>query len=371
MKKNLTGFTLHELAEIIKTAGFPAYRAEQVFRYLHFHTIEDIGSMNIVPVNIREFLNSNFKITPLKTITVTESGVDNTRKFLFEAVEGGKPVKIETVLISENERLTVCVSTQAGCNVGCDFCATGRMKLLRNLTPGEIVSQVYGVSRLAQGKITNLVFMGMGEPLLNYDNVIKALLILTDKKGFAVSSGKITISTVGFKDRIKKLADDITSPENSTLRRLKLALSLHTTDKGLREKIIPVSKIHSLSGIYEELIYFYRKTGTKITYEYIHFEGINDTPNDVKRLTKLSGMIPSNINIIPFHPVDFELSGPLNNLNKKIHTNIFDGSENSLSKNKLNDFITELRENKVIVNLRTSSGVDINAACGQLAVINR
>jgi adenine C2-methylase RlmN of 23S rRNA A2503 and tRNA A37/adenylate kinase family enzyme len=243
------------------------------------------------------------------------------------------------------------------------------MKFGRNLTAGEIVSQVYEVSRQTKERITNVVLMGMGEPLMNYDNVLKALLILTDTKGYALPSRKITVSTVGFKNKIKKLADDITSPGNYALRKLKLALSLHTTDKGLREKLIPTAKLNPLSAIYEELIYFYKITGTKLTYEYIHFEGINDTPDEVKRLTKLSRMIPCNVNIIPFHTVSFELAEPLNKLNKKIHANIFDGNKNSLSKNKINDLIAVLRGNKVVVNLRSSSGADINAACGQLAVI--
>ncbi|MCX6160301.1 MAG: 23S rRNA (adenine(2503)-C(2))-methyltransferase RlmN [Ignavibacteriae bacterium] len=369
MKENLRGFTLRELEDIIKSAGFPVYRALQVFQFLHAHMTAEIASMKIVSQEVREFLESGFEITMLKEIAVAYSVLDKTRKFLFEAAEGGKNVQIETVLICEDERRTVCVSTQAGCKVGCEFCATGKMKFGRNLTAGEIVSQVYEVSRLTKERITNVVLMGMGEPLMNYDNVLKALLILTDTKGYALPSRKITVSTVGFKNKIKKLADDITSPGNYALRKLKLALSLHTTDKGLREKLIPTAKLNPLSAIYEELIYFYKITGTKLTYEYIHFEGINDTPDEVKRLTKLSRMIPCNVNIIPFHTVSFELAEPLNKFNKKIHANIFDGNKNSLSKNKINDLITELRGNKVVVNLRSSSGADINAACGQLAVI--
>jgi 23S rRNA (adenine2503-C2)-methyltransferase len=174
---------------------------------------------------------------------------------------------------------------------------------------------------------------------------------------------RITVSTVGFKGRIKKFANDISLPENQKIRKVKLALSLHSTDNGIREAIIPTSKNNRLPDLYEELIYFYRTTGNKVTYEYIHFPGINDTKNDIKRLASLAQMIPSNINIIPFHPIGFNLSKPLDELN-----NLTLDTNKLLSNQKLNDLIASLREKKVVVNLRTSSGVDINAACGQLAL---
>jgi 23S rRNA (adenine2503-C2)-methyltransferase len=367
--KNLREFTLTGLQEEIKNLGIPKYRAEQIFISVNRKHAQDINSITGIPKELAAELSAYFYIEPLTLITKTTSK-DNTQKFLFETTEAKKgKVKIESVLIREEERDTVCVSTQAGCNVGCEFCATGKMGLMRNLTPGEIVSQVYDINTLTGIKPTNLVFMGMGEPFLNYESVMEALKILTDKKGFALPSKRITVSTVGFVNRIKKFADDIS--ENENLSNVKLALSLHTTDNGLREKLIPVSKAHKLSKIYEELIYFYRKTGNKITYEYIYFEGLNDTENDVKRLARLSGMIPCNINIIPFHPVDYDLAEPLKTLNKKIHDKIKDGKENSLSYSKnLSDFIDSLRNERVTVNLRSSSGVDINAACGQLAVRN-
>lgn len=353
----------------MKSLGVPSYRAEQIFISVHNKLAADIDSIKGIPKELALKLKSHFTIEPLDLITTTTSK-DKTQKFLFGTSDTiSRKVKIESVLIKEEERNTICVSTQAGCNAGCEFCATGKMGLLRNLTPAEIVSQIYEIISITGIVPSNLVFMGMGEPFLNYASLMDALEILTDKKGPGISSRRITVSTVGFTGRIKKFADDISALPN--LRNVKLALSLHSTDRGFRETLIPVSKKNTLPSIYDELVYFYRKTGNKVTYEYIFFEGLNDTDNDVKRLAKLQRMIPSNINVIPFHPVDFELKPPIDILNKKIHEKIIHGKEKSLSNSKnLLDFIARLKKERVTVNLRSSSGVDINAACGQLAVKN-
>ena len=225
-----------------------------------------------------------------------------------------------------------------------------------------IRDRVYEVKRLTGIEPTNIVYMGMGEPFLNYDNMLKSLKILTHAKGMGLSSKRITVSTVGFVGKIRKFADDIMLEENKSVKNVKLALSLHSTDNGLRESIIPTSVKNKLSDLYKEISYFYQKTKNKVTYEYIYFEGLNDTDNDIKRLEKLLKMVPSNLNIIPFHPIDFELNKPLDVFNIKKDKN------NLLSNKKLFDFIAKLKNNKVVTNLRSSSGVDINAACGQLAV---
>jgi 23S rRNA (adenine2503-C2)-methyltransferase len=202
--------------------------------------------------------------------------------------------------------------------------------------------------------------MGMGEPFLNYENTIGALKILTDNRGLGIPSRKITVSTVGFNQKIRKFADDLVTENNKSIKNIKLALSLHSTNQGIRESIIPVSKLNRLNDLYKELVYFYRTTGTKITYEYIFFPGINDTEEDIKRIVKLSGMIPCNFNLIPFHRIGYELKPPLDIFNNS------KGTYNSLLINSLNYFISKLKSKKVIINLRSSSGIDINAACGQL-----
>ncbi|MCB0722549.1 MAG: 23S rRNA (adenine(2503)-C(2))-methyltransferase RlmN [Ignavibacteriae bacterium] len=371
MKLNLLNLTLSELTGYLVEAKEQKFRARQIFDSIHSKGVTEIGDIIGIPGSLKAKMNEEFEIPALKLDKISESELYNTKKFLFELpgatsskVTGN--LKIETVLINEGRRHTVCVSTQVGCNVGCEFCATGKMGFQKNLDVSQIINQVYGVIKCTGTIPTNLVFMGMGEPFLNYDNMLNALQILTSEFGLQIPSRKITISTVGFKGKIKKFADDITLPENTSIKNVKLALSLHSTDNGIREAIIPTSVKNRLPDLYEELVYFYKKTGNKVTYEYIYFDGLNDTENDIKRLEKLSRMIPCNINIIPFHPIDFELGGPLSRYNAPN-----DGSKvktNSLLIEKINDFIAELRARDVVVNLRSSSGVDINAACGQLAV---
>lgn len=355
MKKNILNLTLEEL----KKEFSPAYRANQIFIGIHKHLKEDFFQINSIPNELKTKLAETFTFEKPKIINISVSSLDKTEKFLFLSSNN---ITFEAVLIKENTRRTICVSTQAGCNVGCPFCATGQMGLKKNLSPAEIVSQVYQITLYQKLPPTNIVYMGMGEPFLNYENVLKSLLILTHPHGLGISSRRITVSTVGFVNKIKKFADDITSPQNTYLRHIKLALSLHSTDKGIREELIPTAVYNPLNKIYEELTYFYRTTGTKITYEYIYFEGINDKPEDINRLEKLSRMVPSNINVIPFHPVKHQLNGLLKIYNKREN-----GENFSLLIKKINNFIAELRNRKVVVHLRSSSGQDINAACGQLA----
>lgn len=359
--KDLAGMLPEELEAVALNYGEMKYRGEQIFRAIHGGAT-DLNEARNLPASFRQGLKDAYITDPLRLVNETHSGIHDTEKFLF-SLSRDSGIRIETVLISEKGRNTVCVSTQAGCNVGCEFCATARLGFRSNLTAGEICAQVYNVSKFTGKDITNVVYMGMGEPFLNYNNVLRSLRLLTHDKGLSLPGKRITVSTVGFRDRIKKFADDIMLPENSGARRVKLALSLHSTDNGIRESIIPVSVRNRLPDLYEELVYFYRKTGTKITYEYIHFPGVNDTQNDVKRLAALSRMVPCNINIIPFHPISFELSKPLDVLNDSETV-----TKKLLSNQRLNDLIASLKKHKVVVNLRASSGIDINAACGQLAL---
>ena len=362
VRKNITDLLQEEIETELSLLGEKKFRAAQIFSAVHARGAVLFEDLIPLPKSLRQKLAGSFEIKNLRESKITSSEKYNTRKFLFE-LERDPKIRIETVLISEKGRNTVCVSTQAGCNVGCEFCATGKLGFRLNLSAGEICSQVYEVRRQTGVEITNIVYMGMGEPFLNYANVLKSLLMLTNADGLAIPGKRITVSTVGFKGKIKKFADDLTSPGNERIGNVKLALSLHSTDNGLRESIIPTSKSNRLPDLYEELTYYYRRTGNKVTYEYIHFPGINDSENDVKRLTALSSMIPSNINIIPFHPIGFQLPKPLDKLNDS-----FSDTKKLLSNQKLNDLIASLKNNKVVVNLRTSSGVDINAACGQLAL---
>lgn len=361
--KNILDLTLPELEEEMISIGERKFRARQIHSSLHKKNLTDFKDFHGIPSELRVKLSEIFQIPKLKLIRQTDSKKFNTKKFLFELSHHQKEkLLIEAVLISEKGRNTICVSTQVGCNVGCEFCATGKMGFKKNLNVSDIISQVYEIKRITGANITNIVYMGMGEPFLNYSNMLRSIKVLCDESGMNLSSRKITVSTVGFKGKIKKFADDLCEPENASIKNVKLALSLHSTDNGIRESIIPTSQKNTLSEIYGELSYFYQKTGNKITYEYIFFEDLNNTENDVSRLERISRMVPSNINIIPFHPIDFELAKPLDIFNKSKDI------KKLLSNKKLFDFIAKLKNRKVTVNLRSSSGVDINAACGQLAV---
>jgi 23S rRNA (adenine2503-C2)-methyltransferase len=364
-KKNILSLSLEDLQNEITGLKEPSYRAKQIFNSLHKKNSASLNDISGVPTELKEKLDRISYIPVLKTIKVSESEKFNTKKFLFEISTSVENNLIETVLISENDRETICISTQVGCNVGCEFCATGKMGFKKNLEVSEIISQIYEVKRLTGITPTNIVYMGMGEPFLNYDNMLNSMKMITHKEGMALSSKRITVSTVGFKGKINKFADDLMKEENVSIKNVKLALSLHSTDNGFRESLIPTSIKNRLPDLYKEISYFYQKTKNKVTYEYIYFEGLNDTENDIKRLEKISKMVPSNINIIPFHPIDFELVKPLDIYNVKKDIN------NLLSNKKLFDFIATLKSHKVVVNLRSSSGVDINAACGQLAVHNQ
>ena len=363
-KINLTDLNFEQLEKEITFLNEPLYRAEQIFTSVHKKNVKSINEIAAIPASLKEKLGRKYFILNLINVKITDSANSVTRKFLFEtdSADSGQKNFIESVLISEKGRETVCISTQSGCNVGCEFCATGKMGFKKNLSVSEIISQIYEVKKLSGKNPSNIVYMGMGEPFLNYDNMLNSLKILTHPSGFGLSSKRITVSTVGFMGKIKKFADDLISPENISIKNVKLALSLHSTDNGFREKIIPTSSKNTLQEIYKEISYFYQKTKNKVTYEYIYFEDLNDTDNDVKRIARLLRMVPSNLNIIPFHKIDFELQKPLDAFNNKQDT------KKLLSNKKLFDFIDKLKNEKVIVNLRSSSGSDINAACGQLSV---
>jgi 23S rRNA (adenine2503-C2)-methyltransferase len=367
-KKNILNFSPGELKQEIMDLSEEPYRAIQIFNSLHKKNVNKFEEIKNIPAELKQKLMDKFEIKKLRTVQISESEKFNTKKFLFEIqnIKNDKVEKylIEAVLISEKGRETICISTQVGCNVGCEFCATARMGFQKNLDVSEIISQVYEVKRRTGITPTNIVYMGMGEPFLNYDNMVRSLKILTHEEGLNISAGKITVSTVGFKDKIRKFADELIKSENKKIKKVKFALSLHSTDSGIRESIIPTSKKNRLSQLLPELSYFYQMTRNKITYEYIYFEGLNDTANDIKRIEKLSKMVPCNFNIIPFHPIHFELKKPLDIFSIRMN------KMKTFSEGNLKNFISKLRQKGVVTNLRSSSGDDINAACGQLAVIN-
>ncbi len=335
-----------ELENLVLELGWEKFRAKQIFKWLYNKQVDSYSQMTDLPKSYRDELAQIARINELKLVTFEKSNCDGTIKFLFELKDGEK---IESVLIPDESRLTLCVSTQVGCPIDCKFCATGAMGFKRNLSPGEIVDQIIQAQKHTDRRITNIVFMGMGEPLLNLKNLLKAIDIITSDDGIRIGARKITVSTVGLPDKIKELAD--------AGRKVKLAISLHTLDEELRAKLIPIAKKISISSIIDAVRYYYDKIGLRITYEYILFDGLNDTDEDVEKLTKLAKVIPCKINLIKFHPVDFIRKDPI--------------LKNLKPSKRLEEFAQKLRENNLTVFVRSNAGEDIKAACGQLAILNK
>lgn len=357
-KLNLKGLTLKELEGFAVSIGESKYRGKQLFDWLYTKEAESFAEMTSLSKSLREKLASLATIESLTMVTSQTSREDGTTKYLFELFDGKR---IESVLIpprtafqspdareeEEQKRLTLCVSTQVGCPLDCKFCATATMGFLRNLTTGEIIDQILQVKKHSGKRITNLVYMGMGEPLLNYENVMKSVEIITT--GMGIAARRITISTAGLVPQIKRMAD-----EN---RKTKLAISLHTLDDNARTDLMPINKKFSLDDLIASVEYYYKKTKRRVTFEYILFDGWNDRDEDIARLVKLAKRVPCKVNIIPFHSIEFA------------HPTGFALQLHPASPERSDEFAQKLRAAHLTVFIRSSAGEDIEAACGQLAVI--
>jgi 23S rRNA (adenine2503-C2)-methyltransferase len=377
--RNLKGLSLRELEEFAVSMGEKPFRGRQLFEWIYNKKAAGFDEMTDLPAQLRLRLGDEAAIGSIGLLETTRSA-DGTTKLLF-SLEDGK--KVESVLIpprtafrggeegaeqdggeegevndgganggevsnpsAAGERLTLCVSTQVGCPLDCAFCATATMGFLRNLTAGEIVSQVTAAGEIAGRKITNIVFMGMGEPLLNYDEVMKSAEIIST--GLKIAARRITVSTAGWAPGIRRMADEG--------RRVKLAVSLHTLDEAARASLMPVSKKYPLAELLDAAEYYYGRTKQRITFEYILFHGWNDSDADARRLAALMRRIPGKVNIIPFHSVDFSFPagrGP---------------ALRPAPAGEIDAFARKLRAGHVTAFVRSSAGEDINAACGQLAV---
>ncbi len=349
--RHIKDYSQPELAEMFTQLGEQKFRAKQCFLALYQPTLRSFDEISTLPQALRVKLSEEFSLFSMEISNVQVSE-DGTQKFLFTLTDG---MAVEAVLIpselvteeGEPKRLTLCVSSQVGCPLGCKFCATASLKLKRNLSVSEIIDQFLLVQQRTDKPITNMVFMGMGEPMLNYDNVMKAVEIFTHPDLQLLGARHITISTAGILPGIMRMAD-----EN---RSVKLAISLHATTNVLREKLMPISKAFTLQKLGEAIEYYYRKTRKPITYEYILFEGLNDSELDVQRLARITRRVPSTVNVIPFHPIEF--TNPEGFAAELLPT----------SKEKFQRFIAQLKHAGVTVMIRSSSGEDIDAACGQLA----
>lgn len=349
---NVKGLDLVELQMFVEEHGEKKYRAMQLFGWLYAKGARSFDEMTDISKEFRTTLAQTAMISNLQLVRRSIS-VDGTMKFLFGLNDS---LAIESVLIpptkdssGAEKRLTLCVSTQVGCPLDCKFCATGSMGFARNLTSGEIVDQVIQAQHYSQKRITNLVYMGMGEPMLNYENVMKSIDLLNDDRGLNIGARHITLSTAGYANKIRQMAD-----EN---RKVKLALSLHSLDNEKRATLMPITKKFPVAELISSLEYYYRKTRRRPTFEYILFDGFNDSEVDIRAFITLSKRIPCKVNLIPFHSIEFtqELDFiPL--LKPTPHP-------------RVEAFAHALRNAGITVMVRSSSGEDINAACGQLAII--
>lgn len=345
-KIELKGLTLAELQDYCVSIGEPKYRASQLFNWIYNHICFDFNEMQNLSKELRSKLDEACDLRTLDLVTTQSSHSTGTKKFLFETYDKHK---IESVLIPEKERSTLCISTQVGCPLDCKFCATGLMGYKRNLTAGEVVDQ-YLLTAKENGKekITNIVYMGMGEPLLNFNTTLKSAEIFTHELTKGLSRTRITVSTSGIPHKIKELAD-------SGLR-VKLAFSLHSAFEDFRSKIMPINKKYSLKENVDALKYYSQKTKTRITFEYTMLKDLNDRDEDVKAITKLCEKFPSKINVIPFNSIKHMNPG---GISAELEPTPYD---------EILHFVDKLRSNNITVMVRETQGDDIAAACGQLAV---
>ena len=340
MKKDIRKLGLPELKDYVSETGLPVFRAKQIWEWIWVksaHTFEEMSNLSLL---MRAQLAKDFDILPISVQTDQKSN-DGTIKLAFALHD---KALVEGVLIPADDRMTACVSSQVGCSLSCKFCATGYMDRKRNLDPAEIYDQVVEIDKQAKRHfdtpLSNIVFMGMGEPLLNYKNVLQGIERITSIDGLNMSPKRITVSTAGIAKMIIKLADDQV--------KFNLALSLHAANDLKRNQIMPINETNTLKVLKEALLYFYQKTGNQITFEYIVFDNFNDRIEDAEELWHFAKSIPSKINIIEYNP-------------------IAEAQYQNTTADKLEQFADFLKSKKLTVNIRRSRGKDIDAACGQLA----
>lgn len=338
--RDIRKLKLDELKEFFVSQGDKAFRAQQVYDWLWNKSAKSFEQMTNLSLETREMLKKNFVINHIKVDKMQRSE-DGTIKNAVMLHDG---LVVESVLIPTEKRITACVSSQVGCSLACKFCATARLKRQRNLSPDEIYDQVVAIKEQAEmffGRpLTNIVFMGMGEPLLNYNNVLAAIDKITNQKGLGMATKRITVSTVGVAKMIMKMADDGV--------KFNLAVSLHAAINKTRSSIMPINDTNSLEELGEALKYWYQKTKSKVTYEYVVWKGVNDTEEHARALLKFCKLVPSKVNLIEYNPID---EGEFQQADDKV----------------LDMYMHLLESNGITTRIRKSRGKDIDAACGQLA----
>ncbi|GGK11351.1 putative dual-specificity RNA methyltransferase RlmN [Yeosuana aromativorans] len=340
VKKDIRALTKEQLRDFFAKQGDKAFRGNQVYEWLWQKAAYSFDDMTNLSKETRQMLDDRFVINNIEVSTMQRSN-DGTIKNAVRLHDG---LIVESVLIPTPTRTTACVSSQVGCSLDCKFCATARLKRMRNLNPDEIYDQVVAIDKESKlyfnRPLSNIVFMGMGEPLMNYNNVIKAIDKITSPEGLGMSPKRITVSTSGVPKMIKKMTDDDV--------KFNLAVSLHSAIDEVRTSIMPFNETFPLEDLKEALEYWYAKTKRKISYEYVVWKGINDTQKDIDAFVKFCKYVPCKVNIIEYNPID-------------------DGQFQQASNAALEQYIETLEKNRIVVNVRHSRGKDIDAACGQLA----
>ena len=335
-KPDIKSMTFTELREEICAMGEKKFRADQIYQWMHGKLARGFDEMTNIPAAFREACKKKFSYTALRTVRVQESRLDGTKKYLFALADGNV---VESVLMPYRHGNSVCISSQVGCRMGCRFCASTLDGLTRNLLPSEMLDQIYSISVLTGERVSNVVVMGTGEPLDNYDNLLRFIRLLTDENGLHISQRNITVSTCGIVPNILKLADEGLQ--------ITLALSLHGATDEKRKELMPIAKVYSIQELMDAVDVYFAKTGRRITFEYSLVAGVNDTYEDVVNLSKLAAGRNCHINLIPVNPIkERDFKQP-------------DAAYVTAFKNKL-------EKNRINVTIRREMGRDIDGACGQL-----
>lgn len=336
MYKDIKSLTLEELQNWVVSEGEKTYRAKQLYDWMHVKLAEDYDKMGNVPANLKEKCRKNFEYITLKALDVQESKIDQTKKFLFELTDGNL---VESVWMNYKHGNSVCISSQVGCRMGCRFCASTINGWERNLLPSEMLEQIYAIARITGERVSNVVVMGTGEPLDNYDNLRRFLVLLTDENGLNISQRNVTVSTCGIVPQMRRLADE--------KLQITLALSLHATTDEKRRKLMPIAQKYSLDELMDACAYYFKQTKRRITFEYSLISGINDTDEDAEELNTLACDLNCHINLIPVNPI------------KERNFRQPERAVAEAFKNKLEKYGRN-------VTIRREMGRDIDGACGQL-----
>lgn len=334
--KDIKSLTLEELQRELVDMGEKSFRAKQLYSWMHQKLARNYEEMSNLPLSLREKLSERFTYTSLKPVKVQKSAIDGTGKYLFELSDG---CLVESVWMQYKHGNSVCISSQVGCRMGCGFCASTLGGLERSLLPSEMLDQIYAITLLTGERVSNVVVMGTGEPLDNYENLLRFLKLLTDENGLHISQRNITVSTCGLVPEMRRLAGE--------KLQITLALSLHAPNDEKRRKIMPIANKYSVRELMEVCAYYFETTGRRITFEYALASGVNDTAQDAKELSELIKGLNCHINLIPVNPVEernYERSG----------------------KPEILAFKNKLEKNGINVTIRREMGRDIDGACGQL-----